>query len=278
MLSSRKVILGFSFPILFPLLVVAFILIFLIGSIVGVIPFHSKRNPRKKTILTPEQSFATINDTAQLDAVLSHEGLLASHLVSSDVPVVHPVAKATVLHSSLPPVGATVPSLPPSPKVATVAPTVEPVAPVITHMNPAVVVPPVVQHVVQPVTPVTVPPVKITPPVVKITPPPTPPVTLPPVVTMAPAQPAPTTSNSANFEITCYDLLGTTASGTQVGAGQVAVDPKIIPLGSHLSIAGMGNFTATDTGGAIIGRHIDVWFSNPQACLDFGVQNRAVSY
>lgn len=49
----------------------------------------------------------------------------------------------------------------------------------------------------------------------------------------------------------------------------VAVDPKLIPLGSKVYIAayrssaGGGWFTAEDVGGAIIGRHIDVYRTPP---------------
>lgn len=49
----------------------------------------------------------------------------------------------------------------------------------------------------------------------------------------------------------------------------VAVDPRLIPLGSKVFIAayrssaGGGWFTAEDTGGAIIGRHLDVYRTPP---------------
>lgn len=49
----------------------------------------------------------------------------------------------------------------------------------------------------------------------------------------------------------------------------LAVDPRVIPFGSRVYIgayrntAGRGWFTAEDTGGAIIDRHVDVWRSPP---------------
>jgi 3D (Asp-Asp-Asp) domain-containing protein len=55
----------------------------------------------------------------------------------------------------------------------------------------------------------------------------------------------------------------------------VAVDPDLIPLGSKVYIAayrtsaGGGWFTAQDTGGAIIGKHIDV-YRTPPARADIG--------
>jgi 3D (Asp-Asp-Asp) domain-containing protein len=57
-----------------------------------------------------------------------------------------------------------------------------------------------------------------------------------------------------------YALPGTTATGTPVGWGAVAVDPSVIPLGSRLGIPGYGLGVAADTGGAIQGARIDLWF------------------
>jgi 3D (Asp-Asp-Asp) domain-containing protein len=56
----------------------------------------------------------------------------------------------------------------------------------------------------------------------------------------------------------------------------IAVDPKVIPLGSRVYIPAYGNdgrggwFTAQDTGGAIAGRHIDVFRPPPAAPTDGG--------
>ena len=80
-----------------------------------------------------------------------------------------------------------------------------------------------------------------------------------------------------NFVITCYDLRGTTASGAPAGPGVVAVDPGVIPLGSHIAIDGMGQWTALDTGGAIRGRRLDIWEPSSGACASWGVQARAVT-
>jgi 3D (Asp-Asp-Asp) domain-containing protein len=59
---------------------------------------------------------------------------------------------------------------------------------------------------------------------------------------------------------TGYALPGATASGAAVGWGAVAVDPSVIPMGSRLSIPGYGLGVAADTGGAIQGARIDLWF------------------
>lgn len=59
---------------------------------------------------------------------------------------------------------------------------------------------------------------------------------------------------------TGYALPGHTASGSPVGWGAVAVDPSVIPLGSRLNVPGYGLGVAADTGGAIRGARIDLWF------------------
>jgi 3D (Asp-Asp-Asp) domain-containing protein len=59
---------------------------------------------------------------------------------------------------------------------------------------------------------------------------------------------------------TGYALSGTTATGIPVGWGVVAVDPGVIPLGTHMTIPGYGEAVAADTGGAIVGATIDLWF------------------
>jgi len=52
---------------------------------------------------------------------------------------------------------------------------------------------------------------------------------------------------------------GRTATGTYPHWGTVAVDPNVIPLGSTVYIQGLGVFHAEDTGGAVIGDHVDVY-------------------
>lgn len=69
---------------------------------------------------------------------------------------------------------------------------------------------------------------------------------------------------------TGYALRGSTASGIPVGPGVVAVDPAVIPLGTPLSIPGYGQGIAADTGGAIQGARIDLWFSSHAEALAWG--------
>lgn len=65
---------------------------------------------------------------------------------------------------------------------------------------------------------------------------------------------------------------GYTASGLRAGPGRVAVDPSIIPLGTHLYIPGYGFAIAADTGGAIRGNRIDLGFASTDDALRFGRQ------
>lgn len=53
---------------------------------------------------------------------------------------------------------------------------------------------------------------------------------------------------------------GYTASGTVPHYGTIAVDPTVIPLGTKMYIPGYGIGTAEDTGGAIQGNIIDLFY------------------
>lgn len=67
---------------------------------------------------------------------------------------------------------------------------------------------------------------------------------------------------------------GITASGhIAVPQHTVAVDPRLIPLGSLLYIDGIGYRVAEDVGGAIRGQHIDLYFPNDNEAVKFGVKN-----
>lgn len=67
-----------------------------------------------------------------------------------------------------------------------------------------------------------------------------------------------------------------TYTGTTVRPGIIAVDPKLIPLGSRVYIEypdGHGEYaTAEDTGGAIKGNRIDVAKQTVNEAEDFGIQ------
>lgn len=70
--------------------------------------------------------------------------------------------------------------------------------------------------------------------------------------------------------------FGITASGARARVGIVAVDPAVIPLGTELYIDGYGYAVAGDTGSAIKGNKIDLYFNSYTECMQFGRQKIAV--
>ena len=64
-----------------------------------------------------------------------------------------------------------------------------------------------------------------------------------------------------------------TALGTPLRRGVVAVDRRVIPLGTKLYIEGYGYARAEDTGGAIKGNKIDLLFNTKAECRNFGRRN-----
>ncbi|MDR3348616.1 MAG: peptidoglycan-binding protein [Acidaminococcales bacterium] len=61
-----------------------------------------------------------------------------------------------------------------------------------------------------------------------------------------------------------------TAGGNRLRRGLVAVDPRFIPLGTRLFVAGYGYAVADDTGGAIKGSRIDLAYESRPDALKFG--------
>ena len=84
-----------------------------------------------------------------------------------------------------------------------------------------------------------------------------------------------------------YPYGATDAFGKPLKAGDVAVDPRVIPLGTHLCVSGYhspylpaGGFcgVARDTGGAIKGQRIDIFINRSQSQVDsFGIQRVKVT-
>ena len=82
------------------------------------------------------------------------------------------------------------------------------------------------------------------------------------VVPTQPATPIPIAPGGSSLTVvaTGYSLRGRTATGAPTGWGVVAVDPSVIPLGTRMTIPGYGSGVAADTGSAIQGATIDLWF------------------
>lgn len=89
------------------------------------------------------------------------------------------------------------------------------------------------------------------------------------------------TSKTVTFRCTGYCNCSTccgkwtgspTASGVMPVAGRtIAVDTSIIPFGTEVVINGH-TYVAEDTGGAIKGNRIDIYFDSHEEALNFGVQ------
>ncbi len=71
--------------------------------------------------------------------------------------------------------------------------------------------------------------------------------------------------NSTAYTASCNGCSGTTATGINLRANPnvkvIAVDPRIIPLGTKVFVEGYGYAVAADTGSSIKGYKIDVFFA-----------------
>jgi 3D (Asp-Asp-Asp) domain-containing protein len=63
---------------------------------------------------------------------------------------------------------------------------------------------------------------------------------------------------------------GITFTGMRAQRGVIAVDPRVIPLGTIVYVEGYGTAIAADTGGAIRGRRIDVCLDTPREAYQWG--------
>lgn len=84
-----------------------------------------------------------------------------------------------------------------------------------------------------------------------------------------------TTQTTFNMSSTAYTGGGTTATGLKPvrdpnGISTIAVDSSVIPLGSKVFVSGYGVAIASDTGAAINGNIIDVYFDSLEECTAWG--------
>ena len=81
----------------------------------------------------------------------------------------------------------------------------------------------------------------------------------------------------ANMKATAYTHTGNqTATGTWPKVGTIAVDPRVIPLGTRVYVVGYGYAVAEDTGGAIKGNIIDLFMETENQCINWGRRNVTV--
>jgi 3D (Asp-Asp-Asp) domain-containing protein len=92
-----------------------------------------------------------------------------------------------------------------------------------------------------------------------------------------PANGAEAPSYKLRVDAVAYHLPGRTASGLPVGKGVVAVDPKVIPLGTRMWVPGYGMGIAADVGTAIKGRLIDVWMPSAAEARRWGRRTVAIT-
>lgn len=87
-------------------------------------------------------------------------------------------------------------------------------------------------------------------------------------------------SQVLDFQATAYycepNAWNTTYTGTEARVGAIAVDPNFIPLGTKMYIVSAdgeyvyGYCIAEDTGGAIKGKIVDLYFNTYDECIQFG--------
>jgi 3D (Asp-Asp-Asp) domain-containing protein len=78
-----------------------------------------------------------------------------------------------------------------------------------------------------------------------------------------------------DFIATAYCKGLTTASGVGVQSGIAAGDPQLLPIGSVIQIDGLqeryrGVYTVMDTGGKVIGKHVDLYMWSCKDAIAFG--------
>lgn len=69
-----------------------------------------------------------------------------------------------------------------------------------------------------------------------------------------------------------YTYSGRKAIRNPNGYSTIAVDPRVIPLGTKLYVEGYGNAIAADTGTSVKGNFIDVYFNTYQEACNWGLK------
>ncbi|MGE7696764.1 3D domain-containing protein [Lysinibacillus sp. NPDC094177] len=88
------------------------------------------------------------------------------------------------------------------------------------------------------------------------------------------------TMRATAYTAYCAGCSGITANGTDIRSNPnlkvIAVDPRVIPLGSRVWVEGYGEAIAADTGGAIKGNKIDVFIPTEGQARQWGVKHVTV--
>ncbi|MEA0562130.1 MULTISPECIES: LysM peptidoglycan-binding and 3D domain-containing protein [Lysinibacillus] len=88
------------------------------------------------------------------------------------------------------------------------------------------------------------------------------------------------TMRATAYTAYCEGCSGITANGTDIRSNPnlkvIAVDPRVIPLGTRVWVEGYGEAIAADTGGAIKGNKIDVFIPTEGQALQWGVKTVTV--
>ncbi|MFC1856175.1 3D domain-containing protein [Thermodesulfobacteriota bacterium] len=71
--------------------------------------------------------------------------------------------------------------------------------------------------------------------------------------------------------------IGITSDGTKARKGTIAADIRLYPYGTKMRIPGYGWGVVHDTGSAIKGNHIDIFFSSHKDALKWGRQKLTVT-
>jgi 3D (Asp-Asp-Asp) domain-containing protein len=83
-------------------------------------------------------------------------------------------------------------------------------------------------------------------------------------------------ASRGSFSATAYCLSGKTALGHKVRRGIIAADPRVLRLGSTVTIGDggyAGKYVVSDTGSRIKGKKIDIWVPNCSEARKFGRRN-----
>jgi 3D (Asp-Asp-Asp) domain-containing protein len=80
-------------------------------------------------------------------------------------------------------------------------------------------------------------------------------------------------ASRGSFNATAYCLGGKTAMGHGVRRGIIAADPRVLRLGSRVTISAgqwSGTYLVSDTGGGIKGKRLDIWVPSCSEARRFG--------